>query len=232
MPSEKESENPQLDLLLTVLKRLDEAGVLDELILVGSWCAYFYNDYFGGKARLSTLRTRDMDFLINRPPRFKAKIQMPELLRDLGFLPDRHPDGSVSMAHPDLIIDFLIAERGKGSDKAIPVDDLGIRAQPLRFMDFLSGDAIVVNSNGLDLRLPHPACFALHKLVVSVRRREDGKKEKDVQQGLEILRALIKLGREKQIQAKFAEMPDGWKKDALKVLKSAEAHDILAAIGS
>lgn len=33
-------------LLCKVLKHLQNAGILDEIILVGSWCMYFYKDYF------------------------------------------------------------------------------------------------------------------------------------------------------------------------------------------
>lgn len=228
----KESEDPPapVDLCLEVLKRLDKAGVLEDLVLVGSWCTHFYKEYFGQKTLLSALRTRDMDFLIRRPPHFKAKVRVADLLRDLGFLPDLHREGCVSLLHPDLIIDFLIAERGKGSQKPCTVEALGIRAQPLRYLDFLTRDTIVVHSDGLDLRLPHPANFALHKMIVGGRRARPAKREKDWRQGVEILRALIARGEQAKVKAKFGEVPAGWRKDILAALRKVEADDLIGLL--
>lgn len=223
---EKPESPAPVDLCLEVLRRLDRAGVLEDLVIVGSWCTYFYNEYFAGKARLSALRTRDMDFLVRRPPKFKVKVQIADLLKDLGFLPDLHPEGYVSMLHPDLIIDFLMAERGKGAERTIPVDALGIRAQPLRFLDLLSKDTIVVRYRGLDLRLPHPAAFALHKLIVSSRRAKPAKKGKDLQQGLEVIGVLDELGRTAELRKRFQEMPSGWRSTIRKVLASAGRQEV------
>jgi hypothetical protein len=227
---EKPEGPAPVDLCLEVLRRLDRAGVLEELMLVGSWCTHFYNQHFAGKATLSALRTRDMDFLVRRPPRFKVKVQIADLLKDLGFLPDLHPEGTVSMMHPDLIIDFLVAERGTGAERRIPVDALGIRAQPLRFLDFLSRDTIVVNVQGLDLRLPHPASFALHKLIVSSRRPKPEKKEKDLKQGLELIDVLIRLGKTDELRERFQGMPAGWKKTISAVLNGAGRADIATTL--
>jgi hypothetical protein len=126
-------KNAPVDLVVEVLRRLDKAGVLKDMVLVGSWCIHFYKDYFDGAA-LSAIRTRDMDFLIQTPPKLKGEVHVAELLKDMGFIPEFHGDGSVSLSHPELIIDFLVAERGRGSDKPYLVKPLGIKAQPLRFM--------------------------------------------------------------------------------------------------
>lgn len=226
----RESESAPVDLCVEVLRRLDRAGVLDELVLVGSWCTYFYNRYFEGNAKLSALRTRDMDFLIRRPPKFKANVEISALLKDLGFLPELRPEGCVSMTHPDLIIDFLVAERGRGAEATIPIPALGIRAQPLRFLDFLSSDTIVVNHEGLDIRLPHPATFALHKLIISGRRPKPEKAEKDRNQSLELMDALVMLGRGRELQTRFKDMPAGWQKMVLQAIDVAERPDLKALL--
>lgn len=67
----KEKDAP-VDLVVEVLRRLDEAGVLQGMVLVGSWCVHFYKDYFGG-AVMSAIRTRDMDFLIPTPPKINKE---------------------------------------------------------------------------------------------------------------------------------------------------------------
>jgi hypothetical protein len=45
------------------LERLAKAGVLNDIVLIGSWCLEGYKSYFGRKTPLTTLRTRDIDFL-------------------------------------------------------------------------------------------------------------------------------------------------------------------------
>jgi hypothetical protein len=47
---------PQYDLCREVLRRLDAAGVLDRVILIGSWCLLAYREYFGRRALSEFLR--------------------------------------------------------------------------------------------------------------------------------------------------------------------------------
>ena len=54
-------------LCLEVLKRIQKAGVLSEIIVIGSWCIYFYKDYFSDVEYTSSIRTRDIDFLVPVP---------------------------------------------------------------------------------------------------------------------------------------------------------------------
>jgi hypothetical protein len=76
-----------------VLERLTNAGVLDDIVLVGSWCLEGYKSYFGRKTPLTALRTRDIDFLVPRPSRIRASVDVPALLEDLGFVTDFHRSG-------------------------------------------------------------------------------------------------------------------------------------------
>jgi len=188
----KEKDAP-IDLVVEVLRRLDKAGVLQDIVLVGSWCVHFYKSYFDG-ALLSAIRTRDMDFLIPTPPKLKGEVQVTELLKDLGFISEFHGDGSVSLSHPELIIDFLVAERGRGADKPYVVKSLGVKAQPLRYMSLLTDDTITVRSGGLQLTLPHPINYALQKLIISGRRAYEEKAVKDRLQAVEVLRAVVSHG--------------------------------------
>jgi hypothetical protein len=50
---------------------------------------------------------------------------------------------------------------------------LGINAQPLRYLDLLLQDTIAVDFQGIELCLPHPIRFALHKLIIAGRRHSD-----------------------------------------------------------
>jgi hypothetical protein len=219
-----------IELCLEVLRRLDKAGVLRGLVLIGSWCAYFYPDYFGGKTKLSALRTRDIDFLIPTPPKIKGQVRVAELLEDLGFIPDRLGEGYVRLSHPELIIDFLVAEKGRGTDKPYPVKALGIKAQPLRFVSLLSDDVIEVKTRGLTLTLPHPANFALQKLIISGRRADKDKGAKDRLQAIEVLRVVIERGEGAEIRRKYRKLPAGWRKSILEAVKAGAADDLKALL--
>lgn len=57
----------QYDLCLEVLRRLQKVGVLREVMIIGSWCIYFYRNYFSDIDYTSSIRTRDIDFLVPIP---------------------------------------------------------------------------------------------------------------------------------------------------------------------
>jgi hypothetical protein len=59
--------NSQYELCIEVLRRLEKAGVLKDVVIVGSWCTLFYKDFFGDDSYLAPLKTRDVDLLIPRP---------------------------------------------------------------------------------------------------------------------------------------------------------------------
>lgn len=212
-------------LVIEVLRRLDKAGVLQGMVLVGSWCVHFYKGYFAGAA-LSAVRTRDMDFLIPTPPRLKGEVDVAELLKDMGFITEFHGDGSISLSHPQLIIDFLVAERGRGTDKPYLVKSLGIKAQALRYISLLSDDTIKVRSDGFDLTLPHPINYALQKLIISGRRAHEEKAAKDRLQAVEVLREIVARGDGGKARSKFRNLPAGWRKAVLAGLKAAQANDL------
>lgn len=209
----------QYELCLEVLRRLDKAGVLQDIILVGSWCTLFYRDFFGRDRFVAPLKTRDMDLLIPRPSAVKAEVDVAGLLKDLGFVVGfTGSKGYVRLEHPELIVEFLVPERGRASDKPYPLPRLGLNAQALRFLDFLAQDTITVALEGVCVRLPHPANFALHKLVVLSRRSDQAKQAKDKDAAIRVLEALIDTGQADSIRNAFDAMPPRWQTKARKQL--------------
>ncbi|MFH1753239.1 MAG: hypothetical protein ABH875_03555 [Candidatus Omnitrophota bacterium] len=102
-------EKKQYELCLEVLRRLNKAGVLNNFILIGSWCVYFYKDYF------------------SEAPYIRGEADMPELLKDLGFVTTfKGSEGYIKLDHPDLILELLVPERGKGMNKPYPLPKLGM----------------------------------------------------------------------------------------------------------
>ncbi|MBI5143676.1 MAG: hypothetical protein HZA30_01220 [Candidatus Omnitrophica bacterium] len=218
-------EKKQSDLCLEILRRFHNAGILGDLILIGSWCVYFYKDYFFGVPYIdqTSIKTRDIDFLIDTPSKIKKDVNIPELLKDLGFVTIyRGNRGFIKLDHPDLILEFLVPEKGKGTDKPVPLSKLGLNAVALRFLTFLSSNTIKVRVEDFYVILPHPANFALHKLIIFQRRIKEEKAIKDRNTVVEILKALINKGDIAVVRQVFDSVPQKWQKKVIKGLEEAE----------
>jgi len=198
---------------MEVLRRMQEAGILGRVVLVGSWCILFYQDYFKGEALLPPIRTRDMEFLIPLPLSPGQPVNLYELVRDLGFLVDfKGEQGYIVFQHPDLILEFLVPARGRDTGKPHQLRQLGINAQPLRFMDMLGQDPVRVSIEGIEVTVPHPANFALHKLLIAGRRERAEKAEKDRTQAVALLHALVAVGESDAVRALYGTLPKGWRR--------------------
>jgi hypothetical protein len=179
----------------------------------------------------TAIKTRDIDFLVPRPSKTKAKADLPKLLKDLGFIIGfKGPEGYIQLEHPDLIIEFLVPERGRGLDKARQLPQFGINAQSLRFLDLLIKDTIKIKIESVEVNLPHPVNFALHKLIISQRRVKEEKIIKDRNAAVGILRALITKGQATIIRHVFNSLIPKWKKKVLKGLEEAKESEILTGI--
>jgi len=173
-----------------------------------------YENYFKKKGILPPLRTRDIEFLFPVPLKLKRRIDLFELLKDLGFVIDFKGDqGYITFQHPDLILEFLVPARGRETSKPFSIDQLGINAQALRFMDALARESIQVLFDDIKVTIPHPADFALHKLLIAKRRKQKGKAEKDRVQAIALLRALNDFNKTEAVRTAYHAMPKGWRKN-------------------
>ncbi len=206
-------EKQKYNLCLEVLRRMKKEGVLDKILLVGSWCVPLYEDYFKNKGCLPPLRTRDVEFLFPLPFNLERNTDLFELLKDLGFVLDyKGEQGYITFQHPDLILEFLVPARGKEPDKPVPIDALSINAQALRFMDALARNPIQMLFDDIKVNIPHPVDFALHKLLIAHRRKQKEKAEKDRGQAVALLRALNESAETETVRDVFQAMPKSWRK--------------------
>jgi hypothetical protein len=216
---------------LEVLRRLKNSVVLDKTILIGSWCVPFYRDYFAKQKFMPAIRTRDVDLLIPAPSKIQTKVDVPELLKNLGFVVGfRGPKGYIKLEHPDLIVEFLVPEKGRGLDGPFPLPKLGLNAQALRFLNLLSSNIIQVEIEGISISLPHPVNFALHKLIVSKRRENPEKKSRDRDAALKVLRALFEKDEADNVRNLFDSLPQKWQKKIVSALEEYEEKEILKVL--
>lgn len=224
-------EKKKYDICLEVLRRFSAAGILNDIVLIGSWCLYFYKEYFTGVYFPPSIRTRDIDFLVPLPPKMKKKTDVPALLKDMGFIPEfMGPEGYLRLGHPELIVEFLVPERGKGSNKPFDLPQIGLNAQPLRYLDFLAKNVIEIHVDRMRVKLPHPVAFALHKLIVHGRRIKQEKARKDLDQALQLLHFVLKHDRPEKITSLFNTMPKSWQKAIIKILTDQDEGAILDAL--
>lgn len=80
-------ESKQFDIFLSVLRKFQSCGVLEEIMLIGSWCLYFYRMEFSKPDVVPAVRTLDADFLIPNPRKLSKDVDVPDLLKEMGFVP-------------------------------------------------------------------------------------------------------------------------------------------------
>ncbi len=175
----------------------------------------------GISANTPFLRTTDIDFArpqgisLAIPDERKTVIDIPAALKEFDknfFLVPRldkeNPSTSMQNNKSKVKVDFLTVD--KGSKRPVFFDDLGIAAEPLRFMDYLLGGeplkGLVIGSYAIPVNLPNPARFAIHKLIISQERSRHfkAKIQKDIAQAAILLDGLIDEEAEQVIDALLA----------------------------
>lgn len=204
----------QFETLLQVLRRFDSAGVLEELTLIGSWCLYFYRAHFQNHPAIPPVRTLDVDFLIPHASRVRKEVDIPAILKEEGFLPIfNRSTGIVKYNHPQLLVEFLVPELGKGGQRAREIKNLHVKAVALRYLNLLLDYPFLVKYEGLEIRVPEPAVFALHKFIVSSRRPKAEKQSKDLEAAIGVLDFLWQRpGEIEKIKGILREIPQSWRK--------------------
>jgi len=221
-------EENQYKLCVEILKRLNAVGILNKIILIGSWCIPLYKQYFSTSDFTAPLRTRDIDFLIPFPSKITGKVDVPELLKDLGYVVGfKGAYGFIQLEHPTLMIEFLVPEKGKGTDKPFSLPQLGLNAQTLRFLNLLSSKTITVRLEGIPVILPHPAPYALHKLLIAQRRGYKEKALKDKRDAISVIRDIFVNKEEQSLLEVFKPLPNKWQKMILKSLEEGKESELL-----
>jgi hypothetical protein len=215
-----EKEN---DLFFIILTRLEKEEVLQDIILIGGWCPLVYKEYFGNPVEISMQRTSDLDFLVPNPPRIHKDVDVSLILKGLGF--DKKMsllDGYEKYVHPDLEVEFLTPEKGRGRDKPYTIDKLHINAQGLRYLDLVQAHILKTSYNGVSINVPEPAAYVLHKFIVSDRRKKSFKREKDIETARQLGEYLLDhKDQRRRMQDIYSSMPGKWKRDLIRIVKGA-----------
>ena len=180
----------KFELLYGVLVSLHKAGVLTECILIGSWCQDFYRLLFGNPFQIPAATTTDADLLVPKSMKFKRSADIAAVMEQNGFKIDTHHNGLMKFIHEDFKFEFLTEAGAKSEENVFLFKNLNITAQELHFMNIPIRYNFVMPFRDISIRIPEPEAFALHKLIISQRRRKVEKREKDLAAGKRPVRIL------------------------------------------
>ena len=226
-----------------VLKRLAEYGFFKAGgVLIGTHAFVAYGNMLGVRwGTADAARTQDIDFAhagksISLALAPHCQVQTHEAIQSLemGFLPISGLAGKTGGAYlipreKEFRLDFLTTV-GRSGETPYEHPDLHVTLQPLRFMEYslenvqqtvlLSGaDAVIVN-------LPHPARYALHKLIIAGEREGafQAKTGKDfVQAGL--LLSVLRENRPWEVEEAWKNLEGrgkGWRSRAMRGLQALD----------
>jgi hypothetical protein len=129
----------------------------------------------------------------------KADPDIAQALAQLGFQPANSltpkTPTSWTLANSSYAIDFLTPSFEE-SQRPAKLAALNMWAQSLHYLNFLIADpipAVTPYMEGLLIQVPRPERYAVHKLIVSQKRRAGSvaKKQKDIEQARTLIAALV-----------------------------------------
>lgn len=221
----------QRNLVLSILKSFHEEGILEEMVLIGSWTHLIYAHHFHNPPEIPAARTLDIDFLVPKPSRIKKEVDVSAVLARLDFkVQINFSDGLEKHAHPDLLLEFLVPKQGKGQEGPYKIAKFNTNAVGLRMLDMLADHVLVVPYQGLLVKVPVPAAYALHKFLLQTRRKNPDKKIKDREAAVGIVTFLLKNEEGRQSLKKvYNAIHSSWRKEILDIVVKAapELHRFL-----
>ncbi|MBI3299955.1 MAG: hypothetical protein HYZ75_17460 [Elusimicrobia bacterium] len=191
-----------------VLGAFADAGVFAaDAVLVGTHAFAALGTALGWRWDREAARTLDIDLAsvqlaVENAPRANLPDALARL--EMGFLPvpaldPRSPETSFKVRGDALRVDLVAPLVGRPHTKPVYIPALGAHAAPLPFLDYLIAEAMeaaVPSGSGILVRIPQPARFAVHKLIVAVERprAEHAKAAKDLRQAAALAAVLDSEG--------------------------------------
>lgn len=220
---------PMLPKHFKVMQRLSDYGFFRAGgVLIGTHAFLAFGNMLGVRWA-DGQRTQDVDFAhagkaltIALPADVEIDVHAALDSLQMGLLPIERSDGGTGGTYldpkdPEFQIDFLTPLHRHGTEP-FRHPQLGITLQPLKFMEYLLQDiqqAVAFSGSGVAVvNVPHPARYALHKLLVAGERPASriAKSNKDIQQSAALL-SLLKDQAEGQVQEAWVDIRErgpGW----------------------
>lgn len=238
----------------TIIAALEKAGFFRlRGVLVGTAAFQCYSAILGVRLPNTAMVTADADFAKfhsisiavedETKPILDVLRDVDETFREIPHQTDgRHCTRYASRS--GYKVEFLTPNRGSDDNQGRPtkMPSLGrTSAEPLRFLDYLIYQpvrAVVLHGSGIPVSVPAPERYAVHKLIVSSRRRDDNdgmaKSRKDLLQAQTLMQALIELRQEEDLADAYMEAYNrgsAWQEAiSLRLSKIDDREEILTGI--
>lgn len=222
----REAHLPQPDRRAgAIIQALADAGLFRlRGVLVGTTAFQAYSALLGIRLPETAMQTGDTDFAQFHSISAAIEDSLPpilNILRDVDAtfreIPHQADGRSTTqfVSRDGFKVEFLTPNTGSAEHdgKPAPRPALGgAAAEPLRFLDFLIHQpvrAILLHGFGVPVLVPSPERFAVHKLIVAARRRDEGdsaaKSAKDMRQALILTEALMQTGQHSDLAMAYEE---------------------------
>ena len=192
-----------------IMKIFSQNGI--ETVLMGSYVLPVMKENLG--FHLPTIKTQDVDFLVSVPYKGKAR-PVDSILKDLGFIMGFNRDGSTYFTNGMFRVEFFTPLKGRDSKDAVTIKPLKIKATSLRYVQMLLDQLMEISREGYSFRISRPWVFAFHKILVSKKRLNSAKREKDILQARALLSEILKRpDMVREARAYLESLPARWKKE-------------------
>lgn len=163
------------------IESLNNLELLPNLVVIGSWAEYLYQDYFDTEY-VANIHTRDLDFLYPNIHKPTKKVNLIQEMEKLGFVHDNVRDGVSTFYKKDsLEVEFLTRILGAGDHISSYIEPIGIKADGIRDLNIFAGNTLAVSTHGFTVYVPEPACYAIQKILINPTRLPEYKKGPDIE---------------------------------------------------
>lgn len=192
-----------------VISALSAAGVFKlGGVLVGTHAFLALGNLLGVRWDSASARTEDVDIGVTRVLEVAVSpvdADVPQVLDGLkmGFLPvpvfsPRDASTSFKVRGRGLRVDLVTPEGRSGMGAPVSVGRFHAAAAPVRYLELVFDDAqpaAIIDGGGVLVTVPHPARFAVLKLLVAQDRKSafQTKTDEDVAQAAQLMEALEEL---------------------------------------
>ena len=196
---------PVLPDMAKIISRLADSGVFKlGCVMVGTIAYQIIGPHLSVTWDGGSRMTQDIDLASDN----RVVLAVPDLQADvpgtieslqMGFFPvprlsHKEPSTSYAIRGKTLRIDLLTPARSKQTTPVF-IRRLNAAATPLKYLDFLISDplnAVMISGTPCLVKVPQPARYALHKLIISQERdiTAADKKRKDMLQAANVLAVL------------------------------------------
>jgi hypothetical protein len=225
LKAKADNETNLVEPLRSILARLTREKLWDSgFEIIGSWCFLLYQRLL--PIEKYPLKTQDLDILIPLPYRGRP-FDLNDFFKNLGFSQSFNPDGSIYFSGPKMKIEFLGPEKGDGMKPPRYINEIKITPQLLHYLDILFEEPLALKvATGVKAKVPAPAAFTIHKLIIATLFKRASKKEKDIRQAVYAGKYVLSERSEmRKMMRLWERLPRPWKRKVSRAL--ADARDIV-----